>query len=138
MIPSAVTAPPELRQAVETMLEQLHTQRLEVGLIPAPERQHMVHCVRAVLCTNPSWYRELAAAYQRRRRARADRYADPLFKRGDVLRTLRLLLTTGTRSWLAGPLLAAASSVQQREAVARAAYWPFDLPEDLAAMGVAV
>ncbi len=138
MIPAPVTAPPELRSAVEIMLEQLRVERLEVGLVPAPEQQHMVHCVRAVLCANPSWYRELAATYQRHRRARKDRYVDPVFKRADVERALRLLLTTGTRSWLAGPLLAAASAVQQRESVAMAAYWPFDLPEDLAAMGVAV
>ena len=139
--------PPELRQAVASMLEELECFRLQVALIPAPEQRHCGHSVRTVFQANPGWYRDLAATYQRRRRTRADRYVDPLFKREDVLRTLRRLLSVGTRSYLAGPLLAAAdrihneqlaraASLQAERDMALASCWPWDLPADAAGLEV--
>ncbi len=105
MIPSRVLCPPELRPELELMLQELADFGLEVTLHPAPVQMHGMHFVRAVWCHNPDWYRDLCATYQRRRRDRAARYTDPLFKRSDVVTTLRQLLAGGSRRYLAGPLL---------------------------------
>ena len=105
MIPGPIIASPELRQALRDMLEELDWRGLDVSLIPAPEQRHSTHFIRVVRDRNPGWYRDLCAAYQRRRRVRAARFVDPLFKRDDVTGVIRRLLGGGSRSYLAGPLL---------------------------------
>ncbi|MBU1229533.1 MAG: hypothetical protein KKA55_01750 [Proteobacteria bacterium] len=147
MIPAPVTAPPELRPALECMLDELAASGLDVGLVPAQEQRHPGHSVRMVLQRNPAWYRELAAANQRHRRVRAARFADPRFKRADVVDVLQRLLTTGSRSYLARPLLAVAEA--GRSAFEATNPWaaapahqpenfPYDLPADTAARMVSL
>lgn len=120
--------PLTLRAALRDMLDELNCQRLEVGLIPAPEQRHMGHAVRAVFQRNPDWYRDLCAAYPRQRRIRKARYADPRFKREDVAAVLSRLLATGTRSYLAGPLLAVAAQRRLSDLERDPAAWPYDIP----------
>ncbi|MBN2140863.1 MAG: hypothetical protein JW718_07635 [Desulfovibrionaceae bacterium] len=100
-----IVCPQRLRPAVEQMLRDLDWSGLCVELIPAPEPMHPDHRIRAVAERNPDWYRELARTFQRGRRARAPRYADPRFKRGDIHRVLLLLLSRGTTSCYAEHLL---------------------------------
>lgn len=135
--------PLELRATLRVMLGELSYQRLEVGLVPAWEQRHAGHSIRAVFCRNPGWYRDLCAAFpRRRRRIRKERFADPRFKRADVAAVLQRLLSTGSRSYLAGPLLTVAA--RQRLAnlelsfavgslcpvpVRDPAAWPYDILE---------
>lgn len=124
MTSSPTIAPPELL----LMLQDLECERLEVILVPAPERRvHRWQAVRAVFSRNPAWYRELAATFQRTRRVRTARKPDPRFKRDDVKDVLQRLLSGGTRSYLAWPLLCAAKAQLQPE------NFPFDLTYDLPA-----
>ena len=148
--PTLTICPPELRPTLRAMLDELDYMHLQVDLIPAPEPQHQGHFVRAVFGRNPSWYRDLCAAFPRHRRTRKERYVDPRFKREAVTTALQRLLSTGSRSYLAGPLLDEAHR-QHTEAPVLPAYnsgpgwimrdpaaWPYDLPADAAAMGVAI
>lgn len=41
------------------MLEELKTNSLQVGLIPAPEQKHHTHMIRCAYSHNPEWYGEL-------------------------------------------------------------------------------
>lgn len=128
MTPTPITAPHELRPALRLMLQDLECERLEVILVPAPERRvHRWQAVRAVFGRNPAWYRELAATFQRTRRVRTARKSDPRFKRADVVDVIQRLLSSGTRSYLAWPLLCAAKAQLQPE------NFPFDLVYDLPA-----
>ncbi|MHC1701778.1 MAG: hypothetical protein AB9900_12555 [Humidesulfovibrio sp.] len=141
MTPTPITAPHELRPALRLMLQDLECERLEVILVPAPERRvHRWQAVRAVFSRNPDWYRELAATFQRTRRVRTARKSDPRFKRADVVDVLQRLLSGGTRSYLAWPLLAVAKG--QRSAfdfghpwtasvAHQAENFPYDMPADL-------
>ena len=110
MIPGPIISPPELRPVLREMLDEMAWKGLDVSLIPAPEQRHSTHFIRVVREHNPGWYRDLCAAYQRRRRVRAARFVDPLFKRDDVTGVIRRLLGGGSRSYLAGPLLDIARS----------------------------
>lgn len=116
--------PPELRAAVESMLHDLADCGLEVGLIPAPEQRHQGHYIRVVWSKNPSWYSDLCAMYPRRRRNRAMRYTDSTVKRGHVENVLRRLLSCGSSSFLAEPLLSFAREVERDLATDSAAYVP--------------
>jgi len=107
-----VTCPTDLRPAVEQMLLDLDLMSLEVGLVPAPEQRHCGHCVRAVWCRNPRWYRQLCEMFPRYRRHRRDRYVDSKVKRADVRRVLLQLLREGARSQFAEPLLAFAAEMR--------------------------
>lgn len=146
----AASSPFKPRPALESMLEDLACARLEVGIVPAPERRtHRWQGVRMVFQHNPGWYRELAATYQRSRRVRAASKSDPRFKRADVTRVIHCLLSGGTCSYLAGPLLSAAARIHREQladiarlqaelALELAACFPWDIPADAAAMGVAI
>jgi hypothetical protein len=150
MTSAPTIAPHELRPALLLMLQDLECERLEVILVPAPERRvHRWQAVRAVFGRNPAWYRELAATYQRTRRVRTARKSDPRFKRADVVDVIQRLLSGGPRSYLAWPLLAVAARLhgehladlarlQADLALELAACFPCDLPADAAAMGVAI
>jgi len=137
MTPTPTLCPLPLRATVRAMLAELNDMRLEVALVPAPDPRHCHHQVRAVFGRNPGWYRELCAAYPRFRRIRKERFVDPRFKRADVAETLSRLLSTGSRSYLAGPLLAVAARQRPAPACDPAA-WPYDIPDTLNDMGVAI
>lgn len=122
--PQLIICPPDLREAVEFMLQDLADSGLVVGLIPAPERTYSDwQCVRAVWGRNPGWYRELLAMFPRRRRNRASRYTDSTVKRGHVVNVLRRMLDGGTTSFLAEPLLSFAREIKRSEAES-VAYMP--------------
>jgi hypothetical protein len=57
-----------LRRAAERMLAELDGTRLEVVLIPAPERRHTLHSIRAVQERNCDWYRDFCASFTARRK----------------------------------------------------------------------
>lgn len=62
-------ATPEEVEKARGMLEDLERNFLQVGLVPAPDQQHIGHMVRAVENENPKWYREFVktANYQVKR-----------------------------------------------------------------------
>ena len=73
------------------MLRQLEREGLEVSLVPAPEQKHSDHQIRAVENRNPSWYRDLCAAYpsnRTRTRQRKAKFTDSLIDRRLVIRAL--------------------------------------------------
>ena len=108
-------APPELHPAIQGMLGELMSQRLEVGLAPSqhPEVAQRGGKVRQVLSQNPDWYRKFAAQFTANRSVPRTKLAhDTLIKRQDVLRTLQGLLGPGTFSSYAPKLIEAARAYQ--------------------------
>lgn len=115
MVDGVVKCPVELAEVVRWMLHELEERRLEVGLIPAPEKQHVGHCIRVAIESNPEWYRELCALFPRsRNRKRKDKFTDPRFIRADIRRVLAKLLDGGSRSQFAPVLVELARDEQQR------------------------
>lgn len=53
----------EFRRLAEEMLFELENSHFEVVLIPAPERRHSGHQVRALQSANPEWYSRFASQY---------------------------------------------------------------------------
>ena len=50
------------------MLAEIHSQRLDVALFPAPDQKHQLHFVRVAISKNPLWYRNLCAAHASNRK----------------------------------------------------------------------
>jgi hypothetical protein len=108
---SLTYAPPELREQLAWMREQLDFLCLDVWLIPAPEPQGLGHYIRYVANQNPQWYRRLLQAFPRYRRPGRDhnRYPDSRLKRGAVVDILdRLIDGRGSASIYATSVLACA------------------------------
>lgn len=80
-----------LRRQAERMLAEFESRHLEVVLIPAPEKKHSLHCIRAVQESNADWYRKFCDAYQRRRQRRSFK-SDTVINRQDTERGLRELM----------------------------------------------
>lgn len=97
------------------MLHEFEDQRLEVGLVPAPEPQHMGHCIRLAMNANPNWYQELCRLFPRaRQRNRREKYTDPRFCRADIKIVLEQLLDGGSKSQFAPVLVELARDEQKR------------------------
>lgn len=103
--------PDHLRETLAWMAEDLDQSRLEVTLVPAPDQRHCGHMVRVVAGHNPGWYRDLLSLFPRSRRDRAHRFTDSTLNRRDVLAVIHRLLTSHTRSIVAGHLLAFAQDI---------------------------
>lgn len=80
-----------LEEAALYLLQDLHSRRLRVALVPAPDPGHRSHQIRCVEESNPAWYRQLCTEHLSRRsrpRRRKPKYVDTLIKRRNVLRAL--------------------------------------------------
>lgn len=74
------------------MYEELASNQLEVGLIPADDKKHYSHCVRAVFQQNPQWYQELCKRYEaNRKKPRRSWKHDTRIKRRHILNILQRL-----------------------------------------------
>lgn len=85
------------REAAGQLLYELSVQRLEVGLVEAPEqRHHRGQMVRAVMNTNPKWYQRLCTKYAKKRgpglKRRGHRKHDTDIRRPFVERSLERLM----------------------------------------------
>lgn len=80
--------------SAEEMLLELEANRLEVVLIPAPEKRHVGHCVRAVQDANPEWYRKFCAEYPSARKGTRIRTR---IKRQATINALKRILEGETR-----------------------------------------
>lgn len=84
------------RAAAGQLLYEMSEQRLEVGLVEAPEPKHRNHQVREVFNRNPTWYRKLCDKHtcQRRnpRKRQGHRKHDTSLKRHDIEASLQRLM----------------------------------------------
>lgn len=84
----------EFRRLAEEMLFELENSYFEVVLIPAPERRHSGHQVRALQSANPAWYSRFAAQHVNCRGIGRKRMKRPrtFIKKSDTIRALQRLL----------------------------------------------
>jgi hypothetical protein len=74
----------------EHLLNELESNYLEVVLIPAPDRRHSGHCVRAVQSANADWYRDFCNKYPSRRKGFKTRTR---IKRRETIKALEKILS---------------------------------------------
>lgn len=123
--------PANLRSAVEVMIGDLESQRLEVALVPARRGDAFI---RAVESTNPDWYRRLCANHtkcRKNKRKRCNhREHDTKIVRPRILGVLRRGLATGVlRSIYAEELLGYAGEIVDAIQAMEAAYEEAELQE---------
>jgi hypothetical protein len=61
----------EFRSEAKGLLKELEDNKLQIGLVPAPEPKHSSHMIRVVLQSNPFWYSNLYQDYWNFRRDRS-------------------------------------------------------------------
>ena len=77
--------------ALEYLLSELQSNRLEVVLIPEKRRTHEMGMIRCVVSRNPSWYRRLCAAHPSKRGVRRGKF-DTAVRRANITRALERMI----------------------------------------------
>lgn len=103
---------PPLARALESLLEELEANRLEVALIPQRVRTNEGGCVRVAISKNARWYRDFCAAYSSSR-VRRNAAPDTAIRRENTVRALRSLLA-GRSGGKYGPHLVAIAKAAMR------------------------
>lgn len=73
------------------MLSEIHSQRLDVALFPAPNQKHELHFVSVAISKNPLWYRNLCAAHASNRKDYAGGKFKTRIKRAGIISALEKL-----------------------------------------------
>ena len=102
--------PMRLLTVFRWMADDLERNDLVVSLVPAPEPNHVGHCIRVVESRNPEWYRQLC---QRHTSHRSPHHRPRTkWRKRDAIRLCRRLAAgRGTCSAYLDDLIAAAESL---------------------------
>lgn len=83
---------PEVREALQQMLDELESSTLQVVLVPERRRTHECGRIRVAISRNASWYRAFCARYLSSRK-RKNLAPDTCIKRQQTIRSLIRLLS---------------------------------------------
>jgi len=95
---------PNFENAVRELLDELESNRLEVGLIPCRRECNVGGMIRVTLSQNAKWYRDFCANYPSTRRRKKSAF-DTKIKRANIVAALNSILRGETRSVYASHLL---------------------------------